>query len=104
MNKISLDDAYAFFENKNLGAFIFDNRGKEIEYTAYLSQDFLGQEEEQSYKTMISMIALLRKISEYLTLHAADYADIAEDDVKKDVADVYFDFMKNNIFKTNQDA
>lgn len=104
MQKITLDEAYDFFENKNLGALIFERRLNEIEYTAYLSQEFLGLDEEESYRSMVSMIALLRKISEYLTLHAAKYADLQEDDVKSDVADVYFNFKKNNIFFTDENA
>lgn len=103
-NHDDLDEIVNAIDAKNFGAVVFHNKGESIEYTAILPDAFLGDNDEKSYHTMVNIIALMRKVSEYLTTHAANFANIEENEVKQDVATVYYDFKKNNIIFEDEDA
>jgi hypothetical protein len=94
-NSKDFDDAVNYFaDKKNFACLIFEVQQDMIEYEASIPNEFWGKDFDKSYSRMVHMIALIRKIGDLLTKHAADFSELSENDVKKDVADKYYDLKK----------
>lgn len=86
-----------FFDDKpHFACIVFENQGESIEYVANLPDEFFGDGVDESYSKMVHLVAVMRKISDMLTKHAANYINETEDRVKKDVAEVYYELKKSH--------
>lgn len=92
----SIDAVLSYLQTKpDIGGFVVQKTDESIEFDACFSDEFLGQNPQEMYSTMVISIAAMRNIADDLTKRIIDLSGISEDQVKQNIADVYYEIEKN---------
>ena len=83
-----------FQEKSDIGGLVVQKNGDSIEYDGFFSDEFIGMDASQGYSTMIAVIAAIRSMSDAITEQVSQKYEIANDEVKKDIAEMYYSMRK----------
>lgn len=92
----NIDAVISFFQtNSDVGGFVVQKHKEDIEFDAYFSDEFLGKESEETYSTLITVIAAMRSMADNLTKRLVSISGVEEKKIHENIADVYYEIKKS---------
>jgi len=92
----SLETVLSYFQTRpDVGGFVVQKTNEEIEFDAYFSDEFLGQDETEACSTMIVVIAAMRNMADSLTKKMIEAYKLDEKKVRESIADLYYQLQKD---------
>lgn len=92
----SLETVLSYFQTRpDIGGFVVQKTNEEIEFDAYFSDEFLGQDETEACSTMIVVIAAMRNMADSLTKKMVEAYKLDEKKVRESIADLYYQLQKD---------
>jgi hypothetical protein len=93
-----VDNVIDIFKNsKILGGFVASKKDdKSIIVDSFFSNSFLGEDKEELYTTVITVIAAMNDTGNLMTKQLADLFGIPIDEIRKDIADMYYEISRSH--------